>query len=96
MNDAAACMIEKRLMERILYHSILDFKHVREIIKTYRISIFQIPDFAVHPTSLRTASTLFISLMFFLKKKANYTQMYTSGFDGTKFLTYGRRSAQRS
>lgn len=95
MNDAAACVIERRPMEIILYHCILNFKHVREISKRYRISVCQIPAFAVHRTSLRTASTLLISLMFFFffSKKANYAQMYTSGFDGTKVLTYGRRSA---
>ena len=33
MNGVAACIIERRLMERILYHCILNFKHVCEIIK---------------------------------------------------------------
>jgi hypothetical protein len=69
LNDAAACVIEKRLMEIILYQCILNFKHVREIIKRYRISVCQIPAFAVHRTSLRTASTLLISLLFFFSKK---------------------------
>jgi len=30
---------------------------------------------------------------FLFAKKTNYAQMYTSGFDGAKVVTHGRRSA---
>jgi hypothetical protein len=93
VNDAAACVIERRLMERILYHCMFNFKRVCEIIKPQRISVYPIPAFCCSPYVTMDCLNIINLFNFFFAKIANYAQKYTSGFDGVKIVTYGRRSA---